>query len=67
MCLAAMELLPRGRTLKPFVKAQGTCITFLVPLRNVISEQRMLQNRRELCRLKMDKFFVKMDKILVKM
>ncbi len=44
-----------------------TCITLLIPFRNVISERRMLQNRGEKSRFKMEKNLVKMVKNLVRM
>ncbi len=49
----------RGRNLRPFVRTQGTCFTLLVPLQNLISERRMLQDRGELSRLRMEKNLVK--------
>jgi hypothetical protein len=58
-----LEAVPRGLS----SKTQGTCITLLVPLRNVISERRRMQNRGEESRFRMEKKVVKMEKILVKM
>jgi hypothetical protein len=65
--VCAWQLLLRGRNLWPFVRTQGMCITLLVPLPNVISERRMLQNRRVQSMFKMEKNIVKMEKNLVKM
>ncbi len=67
MFLAGLELLSGVLTSWPFVRTQGTCITLLVSLRNVISEQRRLKNKGKDSRFKMEKNFVKMEKIFVKM
>jgi hypothetical protein len=39
--LAELELLPRNSTSWPFVRTQEMCITLLVSLRNVISENNL--------------------------
>ena len=62
-CWQGREPRPRGSTSWPFVRTQGTCITLLVPLRNVISERRRLQNKNGEKVVKMEEKVVKMEKI----
>ena len=65
--LAGTEPQPRGFS----SGTQGTCITLLVPLRNVISERRRLQNKNGEKsgengeNGKVEKKVVKMEKIIV--